>query len=182
MNRNRLADLLALAVLAQALLMRPLTAEIAIVGLALAAVTRELWRARRHLSPHADMLLLMAGLGGLTMALQAFSTSGLPACHRAPGLSASAFGAMWAAGAVPAFFFSRCLQGAKLAGLLWPVLLLDAVGMYAGMAVSHAASLSWPYPAHHAFMVAGMLLGMGLAMTLRPYITTALPWIGADVK
>ena len=130
------------------------------------ALIVELWRWRRYLDPHADMLLIMFSTGGAVMAL------GGESCHAMGwGDSLRINGLMLVAGILPAIPFSRCLQAARWEGTLGSALLLDSLGMLGGMQlaslISVAPSTHWATIVDHAVMMLGMTGGMGAAMLLR---------------
>lgn len=168
-----IARLLAASILLQAMLTLPHSSlaikvqfQVCLVALAVAAFVHQLWLTRRHWSPHLDMLLLMAGFGGLSMALTSLPSIGLPPCHRS-GSFLAMFIPMWLAGMLPALLWSRCLRQAREQSTLLAYLAIDGAGMATGMYAAHHATSLWALPFHHAAMYAGMLLGMGLAMPLR---------------
>lgn len=139
---------------------------LAVVGLALGALAWQLWSVRRHLDPHADMILLMGGFGGLGMWLGPWLYYGgvtLPACHYGLGGWLAMNAGMFALGLPPALLWSRCVAIARRDGFLVPKLAADTIGMLGGMCAGH-----WLVPialgslTHHAGMVAGMLGGMAL--------------------
>ena len=143
--------------------------QFAIVAAGVAILVAQLWRCRRYLAPHADMLLLMVSLGGAGMVL------GVPAgssCHSigfADTVRANAI--MIAAGLLPGVPLSRCLQQARRDGTLLSWLALDTVGMFLGMVVVRALPFSaappWQPIVSHTVMLAGMLAGMGATMVAR---------------
>ena len=155
----------------------PLRTELQVwlVTAVLAAAIYQLWLARRHWFPHLDMLLLMGGFGGLAMAAADLPYAGLPACHRSASLLIMGL-PMWLAGVIPALFWSRCLRQARAQGRLAFYLAIDLAAMILGMYAAHFATATWPLPFHHAAMCAGMLLGMGLAMPLRPWLSQVVLW------
>lgn len=141
-------------------------------SLVMAVAVAQLWQSRRLMESHADMLLMMASFGGLGMLIgPRLAGITVPACHE-PGLLswASMFLGM-TAGALPALRYSRCLQVARKRRTLTRVLVLDAIGMQLGMMAGHylAIRLALSMPAagaliSHVAMVAGMLIGMRVAM------------------
>lgn len=143
-----------------------------LLALAAAGLVCELWHNRRYLSPHIDMLLLMAGFGGLGMAVGNWPfTAGLPACHADRPLAWAAMSAGMLLAAYPvALRHARCLLRARAVGVLVPTLILDASGMLLGMAAGHFLATVLPIPraalplAGHGFMLGGMLLGMAAVM------------------
>ena len=145
--------------------------EFWVATLGIVIVIAELWRWRRHLNPHVDMLLIMFSIGGAGMAF------GLPAgvfCHAAgwtEWLQMSSL--MIAAGLLPSVVFSRCLLEARREKRLCSTMALDSAGMLARYAARRphrrlglqARGLSI---ASHTFMVIGMIAGMTAAMAVSP--------------
>lgn len=175
--------LTALAFLAQAMLLAwlypiaGLTGTLLLSAALMAFVLDRLWWMRHLWNPHLDMVLIMLGWGGLGMMLGPLAV-GAPLCHSSPL-------AMWigmlAASAWPSYRYARCLRAAYEEGRLALTLGADgagmALGMYAGalplallrLPLAEAAWL------HHAGMLLGMSLGMGLSMlglrlVLRPQV------------
>jgi hypothetical protein len=129
---------------------------------ALFAYTREHWDA------HLDMLLLMAGPGGLGM--MAAMLAG-PSCHVA--LTWSHYWTMstgMLALSVPlSWHYARCIVQARREGYGGLALTLDLLGMQAGMALAHLplSLLGVSQPnlwLQHGVMLIGMLLGMTAGM------------------
>jgi hypothetical protein len=144
--------------------------EFGAVSAGLVIVTVELWRWRRHLNPHVDMLLIMFSIGGAGMA---FSLPAGVSCHAASWLEwVQMSSLMIAAGLLPSIVFSRCLQEAKREKRLGSTMALDSAGMLGGMKlaglISTASSGAWATIASHTFMVIGMMAGMIAAMAFRP--------------
>jgi hypothetical protein len=145
------------------------SAEFWVATLGIVIVIAELWRWRRHLNPHVDMLLIMFSIGGAGMAF------GLPAgvfCHAAgwtEWLQMSSL--MIAAGLLPSVVFSRCLLEARREKKLCSTMALDSAGMLAGMQlaglIADSPASAWAIIANHTFMVIGMIAGMSAAMALR---------------
>jgi hypothetical protein len=139
----------------------------AAVGIAI--VTVELWRWRRYLNRHIDMLLIMFSIGGAAMVF------GLPdgtSCHAAGWAEwLRMSGSMIGAGLLPGAFFSRCLQEARREKKLCRTMALDGAGMLGGMKlaalISTPTSGAWAIIASHMLMVVGMMVGMTAAMALR---------------
>jgi hypothetical protein len=132
-----------------------------------AVLVVQLWRTRRYLTAHADMLLLMFSLGGAGM------IAGLPdgaSCHPTGWVHTFRMdGMMIMAGLLPAIPLSRCLRQARRNGTLVSTLALDTVGMLVGMRLASLVSFSvppgWALIVSHALMMAAMLAGMAAAMT-----------------
>ncbi len=139
-----------------------------------AALVMELWRWRRYLNPHADMLLIMFAMGGAGMGFGGMS------CHItgwADWLRMN--GLMLSIGLAPAVPLSRCLQAARREGTLLSTLLLDGVGMLAGMKLASLVSLAtltpWASIVSHAVIMTGMIAGMGVAMALPTFFGNCAP-------
>lgn len=134
-----------------------------VMMVAMFAFTRERWDA------HLDMVLLMAGPGGLGM-MAAMALG--PACH--VQLTWTSYGVMSAGMlllSVPLGWRSaRCVRQARRDGYGGRALLLDVAGMQLGMTFSHLAMGILPLVGpraiwwHHGLMMAGMLLGMLASM------------------
>lgn len=143
------------------------TGVVAIV--AMFAFTRERW------DPHLDMILLMAGPGGLGM-MSAMLLG--PACHVQRTWTAYwvMTGGMFLFSVPLAWLSARCLQQARRDGYGGRALLLDVVGMQAGMTVAYLPVGLLPIAdprgiwLHHAMMLVGMLVGMLLGMAGIRYI------------
>jgi len=140
----------------------------------LAVVVERLWAMRAVWNAHIDMVLIMAGWGGLGMLVGPLAV-GAPACHAAPG-------AMWAGmlamSAVPAWRDARCLRAAYAERRLMLALVVDALGMAAGMQLAAAPFAFFAMtPAmiwlHHGAMLTGMTLGMAAAMALAKLLVPA---------
>ena len=142
------------------------TGVLAIV--AMLAFTRKRW------DPHLDMILLMAGPGGLGM--MAAMLLG-PACHVHHTWTAYwvMTGGMFLFSVPLAWLSARCLQQARRDGYGVRALLLDVVGMQAGMTVAYLPVGLLPIAdprsiwLHHAMMLVGMLAGMLLGMAALRY-------------
>jgi hypothetical protein len=151
-----------------------------------AIVTVELWRWRRYLNAHIDMLLIMFSMGGAAMA---FSPPEGVSCHAADWTQwLRMSGAMIGAGLLPSAFFSRCLRKARREKRLYSTMVFDAAGMLAGMKLAGmipmASSGTWAAIASHIVMVAGMMAGMTAAMALRrpdAYAGSAMTNVAAQV-
>jgi hypothetical protein len=157
-----------------------------LLGAALAALAVFFaWRARFLLSPHADMLIVMAAFGGFGMWLgdrvDHWIDPNAPLCPLHDARGAAALAASWMTWLMlvfaipPSVAWSRCLQPLrrKPARLVF-ALALDMGGMLAGMIAAHfwlgrAWALRIPPPelGMHLAMLAGMLAGMLPAMWLR---------------
>lgn len=153
--------------------------------LAIFVFTRDRW------DPHLDMVLLMAAPGGLGMLLAL--TLG-PACH--VQRTWTAYGVMTAGMllvSVPvAWQSARCLQQARRDGYGGRALLLDLLGMQAGMTVAHLPVTLLPMAdprsiwLHHGLMLVSMLLGMlagmsALRFTIREHPSSA-GWSPSDTS
>lgn len=158
---------LIVSIAGQALLLfhGPWTLTMAAGAFSLSLLAAILWNGRDLLPPHVDMVLLMAGLGGLGMAV---ATPKRPLCHE---MSLAEWGLMVAGMfllSLPATWrYARCFQIAKSQGQQWTYLLLHSLGMLAGMYGGMVAFHRLPTPApsqlpflHHLFMLIGMLLAM----------------------
>lgn len=157
----------ALAFVAQAVLLG-LSGQVLVGALLIAFVMEVLWRLRGLLNPHFDMVLIMTGWGGLGMLAASWVTNA-PVCHASP---AAMWVGMLAFSAWPAYRSARCLRAAQAEGRLAVTLVFDLVGMAAGMAIPLPVMTPW---LHHAAMLVGMTLGMGVAMlalqiVLRPQV------------
>lgn len=178
--------LTALAFLAQAILLAVLHPIAGLTGTlllsaALAAFALDrLWWMRHLWNPHLDMLLIMLGWGGLGMLLGPLA-AGLPLCHTSLRSATAMWTGMLAASAWPSYRYARCLHLAHQDGRLGLTLLADlagmALGMYAGAFPFSVLSLPMSPAAwlHHAGMLLGMSLGMGLSVlglraVLRPQV------------
>ncbi len=136
---------------------------------AMFAFTRERW------DPHLDMILLMAGPGGLGM-MSAMLIG--PSCHVQHTWTSYwvMSGSMLLFSVPLAWLFARCLQQARRDGYGGRALLLDVVGMQAGMTLAYLPVGLLPIAdprsiwLHHAMMLAGMLAGMLLSMAVLRYI------------
>jgi hypothetical protein len=147
------------------------------------------WMAREWLNPHADMLVLMGGFGGLGMLLGNIA-DGVPSCH----LGSLHFfswmnGGMAIGGLLPAIAWSRCLLAARQAGRLRFVVAVDSTGMWLGMAFPHWMVSVLPLAPSflgiwaHPLMLGAMLAGMAIAMTfssagLKVSSTSGSQWDG----
>jgi hypothetical protein len=162
------------------------------LGAAVAAVAVWFaWRARFLLSPHADMLLIMAAFGGFGMWLgdrvDHWIDPNAPLCPLHDARGAAALAGSWmtwlmlAFAIPPSVLWSRCLQPLRRRPTrLALALLLDMGGMLAGMIGAHfwfgrAWALRIPPPelGMHLAMLAGMLAGMLPAMWLRDALLPA---------
>lgn len=162
-----LETILFLSVAAQVILLfhGPWTMTLVAGVISLSLLVAVLWNGRTFLPAHSDMVILMAGLGGLGMAL---ATPHRPLCH---DLSLSE----WTAMTLGMFVFSlpviwhkaRCFAIARANHQQWTYLVLHCggmlLGMYLGMTVFHRLPAP-PAPQmpllHHLFMLLGMLLFM----------------------
>ncbi len=141
---------------------------ILVVIFALFAFTRERWDA------HLDMILVMAGLGGLGM--MAAMLMG-PACHTQWWLHYAAMsGGMLVLSLPLCWRYARCMLEARRNGSGGVALTIDIVGMQAGMALAHLPSSVMTYSPwlQHALMLMGMLLGMMVGMTARRAINSPM--------
>jgi hypothetical protein len=130
---------------------------------------------RRLLNAHADMLLVMGAFGGLGMLVGGWFDGPVPPCHRNPWNPFTWMNAgMFLLGIPPAIPVSRCLQEARRLGLLVPVLVFDALGMWLGMVAAHRQVVSPDPVAAHVAMTVGMLLGMAVTMGFRPALLRGL--------
>lgn len=164
------------------------------LGTAIAAlVVWHGWRARRLLSPHADMLLIMAAFGGLGMwvgdRLDHWIDPNAPLCPLHDARGPLALASSWMTWLMlvfavpPSILWSRCLQPLRRRPLrLAMALLLDMGGMLAGMIAAHfwlgrAWALRIPPPelGMHLAMLSGMLGGMLPAMWVRDRLLAG-PW------
>lgn len=138
-------------------------AALVVAMVAMFAFTRENW------DPHLDMVLLMAGPGGLgMMAPMALG----PACH--VQLTWTSYGVMSAGMSLLSmplcWRYARCIQQARREGHGGRSLLLDMVGMQIGMTISHFSFMILPWAGphtiwwHHGLMMVGMMLGMLVSM------------------
>ena len=167
--------LTALAFFAQAVLLAwlhpiaGLTAMLLLSAALIAFTLDRLWWMRHLWNPHLDMVLIMLGWGGLGMLLGPLALS-LPLCHVSASGNAAMWAGMLAASAWPSYQYARCLQAAYQERRLPVTLLADLAGMALGMyAAAFPLSLlrlpmaqtAW---LHHAAMLLGMSLGMGLSM------------------
>lgn len=159
--------LIAIAALAQGYAITGLDALNVVLPLALALAL--LWRVREFLPSHADMLILMAALGGLGMLVPMLA--GAPACHL-DGHRAGMYFGMLALPAWPCWTRARCVLQARREG--WAAWLLagDLVGMSLGMELGSLLGRGHLW-GHHALMLAGMLLGMAASMALAGLIRRA---------
>jgi hypothetical protein len=143
--------------------------QFALVATGIAILVARLWRWRRFLTPHADMLLLMFSLGGAGMILVLPAGSSCHSIGFADTVRANSI--MIATGLLPGVPLSRCLQQARQQGTLLSTLALDAIGMFLGMAVVSFLPLAtvprWQPVVSHTVMLAGMLAGMGVTMIAR---------------
>lgn len=126
---------------------------------AMALLAWQLWSVRLHLNEHVDMLILMAGYGGLGM---------LPwtrECHLTGGAWLWMTAGMLALGIPAAIGGSRCLRRAWKQDNLALILTADSIGMTAAMLLAH--TLVTPYTHNpllaHLAMLTGMLIGMTAA-------------------
>lgn len=149
------------------------------------------WRARFLLSPHSDMLVIMAAFGGFGMwlggRLDHWLDPNAPMCPLHDTRGALALAASWmtwlmlAFAIPPSILWSRCLQPLRCSpARLALALALDMGGMLAGMIAAHswigrAWALRIPPPelGMHLAMLAGMLAGMLPAMWLRDALLAA---------
>lgn len=161
------------------------------VGLAtfvLAILVQQLWRYRRILNVHVDMLLIMGAFGGLGMLLGSQWGGGSPHASHVMGTAAwwGMMIGMVAFGTIPAIPFSRCLQYARANRLLILVLLIDCAGMTAGMLAVHLVPMShasrFAIILHHLLMMIGMLLGMMLAMVFRSRLVARIVRLRASAR
>ena len=159
--------ILAVATIAQGwILLGPASLEVAVpvaLGVAL------LWRIRAFLPAHADMLILMAALGGFGMLLPVLY--GAPACHLDGHRTAMYLG-MILLPAGPCWTQARCVLEARRQGWVHWLLLGDLVGMVAGMEGASLIGRGRPW-LHHVLMLVGMLLGMGVNMTIVSLVLTS---------
>jgi len=128
---------------------------------------------RNHWDAHLDMLLLMVAPGGLGMMLPMVWPLGTgPVCHTAPtwtSYAAMSLG-MWLLAGPLCWRFARCIRQARQDGRGVVVLLIDFLSMQVGMALAYLPMSLLPLAnprgawLHHAFMLAGMLLGMVAGM------------------
>ena len=132
----------------------------AVAILAVFAYTRLRWDA------HLDMFLAMAGPGGAGM-LFGGMWAGPAACHDQSWMGFAAMSAGMAGAAVPLCWFrARCLLEARQRGRGVMSLVLDWIGMEAGMVLGHFSSLMIPWSdtraiwLHHGIMLTAMALGM----------------------
>ena len=152
------------------------TAVVAMV--AMFAFTRERW------DPHLDMILLMAGPGGLGM-MSAMLLG--PACHVQRSWTSYwvMTGGMFLFSVPLAWLSARCLQQARRDGYGGRALLLDVGGMQAGMSMAYLPVGLLPIGdprsiwLHHAMMLVGMLTGMLLGMAALRYILRSDKYIRA---
>ncbi len=141
---------------------------------------------RLHWDAHLDMVLLMAGPGGLGM-MAALALG--PACH--VQLTWASYGLMSGGMlllSVPlSWRYARCVQQSRREGYGGRALLLDVIGMQLGMTFTHLSLSILPTAGprgiwwHHGIMLAGMMLGMLASMlawryALRP---SGSPSLGA---
>lgn len=149
------------------------------------------WRARFLLSPHSDMLIIMAAFGGFGMwlggRLDQWLDPNAPMCPLHDTRGAFALAASWmtwlmlAFAMPPSILWSRCLQPLRRSpARLALALALDMAGMLAGMIAAHfwigrAWALRIPPPelGMHLAMLVGMLAGMLPAMWLRDALLAA---------
>jgi small-conductance mechanosensitive channel len=148
--------------------------------LAMFAFTREHWDA------HLDMVLLMVAPGGLGMMLaMLLPYLGMgPACH-----AQRTWTSYWVMTAGMLFVsvplcwkYARCIQQARRDGYGGRALLLDLLGMQAGMTLAHLPVTLLPMTdprsvwLHHGVMLSGMLLGMLPSMLVLRF------WLGRETR
>ncbi len=142
----------------------------ALLAVPLVAVLTMLAFTRGRWDPHLGMVLIMLGPGGLGMMLAMLLPQlgwGL-ACHvRTTWTSYAVMSVGMLACSVPlSWRYAPCLQQARRDGYGGRALLLDIVGMQAGMTMAHLPLTLLPMAdprsawLHHALMLVGMLLGM----------------------
>lgn len=138
-----------------------LAAGLGLTGVfAMFAFTRMRWGA------HLDMYLAMTGWGGLGMLLPSLH-SGVLCNHQMQwGQYAAMSAGMWVFALVPIWREARCLAAAKLEGRGAWTLMLDGIGMQAGMGMAHLPLVWLPMGDARVawFSQASTLLGMGLGM------------------
>jgi hypothetical protein len=154
-------------------------------GLAFAAGI--LWRTRAQWDPHLDMLILMAGPGGLGM-IAGVAVSGAPSCHFLAPLSfpwSLMTAGMLVCSLPPSWLAARCVLQARVEGWGPLRLLVDSAGMLLGMTAASqipgwAGAPGGGAWLGHGVMVLGMLLGSGAALAVTLGIRSAArafaPW------
>lgn len=195
MSARAQAALLAAAVFGQAAglwRLAHLDARALVLGAFLAFATHAAWRARRHWSPHLDMILVMGALGGLGMLLGTWadarfapSLAGVPCpmhTRADGGLLTWMTGLMLLFAVPPGATWSRCLERYRPH---WPAfaaaIALDTAGMLAGM-IAFGLWFAEPFSllaasataGMHLAMLTGMLAGMAAAMPLRDRLAAAM--------
>ena len=138
----------------------------AAAGLAVTAVFAIFAFTRLRWNAHLDMFLAMTGWGGLGMLLPSIQT-GVLCNHQFQWTQYAAMSVgMWVFSLLPIWREARCLAAAKREGHGLSTLLLDGIGMQAGMGLAHLSLLWLPMgdPRIAWFSHASMLLGMGLGM------------------
>ena len=115
-----------------------------------------IWHYRAWLGTHVDMIVLMCGYGGLGM------LQGAPQCHDTMAAWLKMTAGMLVLSLPPVLFGSRCFKAARRAGNAAGLLILDSIGMTAGMAAMHfPMGFISPSPlVKHFVMVFGMAAGM----------------------
>lgn len=169
------------------------TVQWLLVAALASAAAYQAWMARGRWPAHADMLLLMAGLGGLGMMIGGWVDAGFPMQppmghhhhHHAitlAGVCTWMVGFMLLFAVPPSAVFSRCLAPIRRKPLLLAMALaLDCTGMIIGMFLAAAwwgmPLMHWTgshFAGHHLAMLIGMLGGMIPAMLLRDLILRLL--------
>jgi hypothetical protein len=125
---------------------------------------------RLRWNQHLDMLLIMLGPGSLAMQWSIFLA--MPNCpfRHTPAMAVQHFGIMSAgmlAVSLPLTWrYARCVQAAKAQHCATFFVLLDSLGMLAGMAAAHSSSSLLPHGIANAAWVehAAMLIAMSCGM------------------
>ena len=138
----------------------------AVALLAVFAYTRLRW------DSHVDMFLAMTGPGGLGMLLGGMVSG--ESCHDAGWSSFLWMSAGMTMASVPLCWYrARCLQEARAQGRGVLELLLDWIGMEAGMVLGHLPAVFVHLPdaravwLHHGVMLVAMSLGMLAAAAIQ---------------
>ncbi len=148
----------------------------ALLILGMFSLTRLRW------DSHLDMILIMASFGGLGMILPTLFLPG-PPCHLLQTRSGFLLmtGGMLLLSAPLSWHFARCIIEARREGQGGYALLVDVIGMQAGMILGHLIMSRWPMGdprlvwMHHGLMLVSMLLGMLASMAvLRWYVKPSL--------
>ena len=135
------------------------------IGLAAVALLAAFAYTRLRWDAHVDMFLAMTGPGGLGMLLGAMAAG--EDCHDAGWSGFLGMSVGMAAASIPMCWYrARCLQQAKAEGRGGQALVIDWLGMQAGMLLGHLPAMFVHLPSaraawlHHGVMLVAMLLGM----------------------